>query len=112
MTRYPSDTYGWQAKIKGFLWVLVLLLAFASPLFALDEDVVLKAVIRIESSGIPEAVNKKSGARGLTQFMPATWADATRRESGKPLSFDLAFNKETHLRAARNHLRWIRTYLA
>ena len=39
----------------------------------------MSAIETIESNGNPNAINSYSGARGLYQFMPGTWAQETRR---------------------------------
>jgi hypothetical protein len=58
-----SATYGWRPLLEAH---------FAS-------DLVLDAlvIIQCESVGDPDAVNPYSGASGLFQFMPGTWAVAS-----------------------------------
>ncbi|MDH3250501.1 MAG: transglycosylase SLT domain-containing protein [Acidimicrobiia bacterium] len=58
-----SATYGWRPLLETY---------FAS-------DLVLDAlvIIQCESVGDPNAVNPYSGASGLFQFMPGTWAVAS-----------------------------------
>jgi hypothetical protein len=58
-----SATYGWRPLLETY---------FAS-------DLVLDAlvIIQCESLGNPNAVNPYSGASGLFQFMPGTWAVAS-----------------------------------
>lgn len=58
-----SATYGWRPVLEAH---------FAS-------DLVLDAlvIIQCESVGDPDAVNPYSGASGLFQFMPGTWAVAS-----------------------------------
>ncbi len=77
----------------------------------LSDDEILAIIIVLESSGDPKAVGPK-GERGLTQFAPDTWKEATTRMYGKPLSFDLAFDAKRHLEVAEFHLHWLRSELA
>lgn len=40
-----------------------------------DKSELLDAIASVESSNIPTAVNPRTGARGMYQFMPIAWRD-------------------------------------
>ena len=67
-------------------------------------DSLLETIVLVESSHNPKAVSGK-GARGLYQFMPATWADMTT------LPFDNAFDPRISKHIAVKYLLWIRDTL-
>lgn len=81
-----------------------------NPGSSLCDEEILAVIVALETSGNPEAVGA-AGERGLTQFMPGTWEEATRRLYGRPLSFDLAFDEKTHLEVAGFHLGWLKSEL-
>lgn len=54
-------------------------------------------VIKCESGGNPSAVNSRSGAAGLFQFMPSTWGNASRGAGFAGVS---ALNGEANIAAA------------
>ena len=64
----------------------------------------LKTIAQIESGGNPRAVNKRTGARGLYQFMPNTWAAETKKEFGKAKSFNDAFDPKISEVIAQKYL--------
>lgn len=59
-----------------------------------------RAVIKTESSDNPKAVSKV-GARGLMQFMEATWKEKAK------LPFEEAFNPETNIEMGIKYMHWI-----
>lgn len=56
----------------------------------------MKKIVQIESSGNPKAVNKKSGARGLTQLVKPTWEECVKKLK-KNWSWDDAFDGKKNL---------------
>ncbi len=66
-------------------------------------DQLVEAVIQIESSGRPYMVGA-AGERGLMQIMPGTWADMTRDLFGRPLPFEMAFDRELNRAIGRHYL--------
>ena len=60
-------------------------------------DIDMKAIVSIESSGNPRAVNKKSGARGLTQIMKGTWEECVKRMGHSDWTWDDAFDPKKNL---------------
>lgn len=63
----------------------------------------VKAQAIAESALDPRAVSRV-GARGLLQFMPATWEEWTPAED--------PFNPEASIRAGARYMRWLLDYLA
>lgn len=61
------------------------------------------AQIRQESAWNPNAVNTSSGAMGLGQFMPATWAEWGQGKS--------PFDPAASLESAARYMKWIRQWL-
>lgn len=57
-----------------------------------------------ESAFVPSAVNKKSGAAGLTQFMPHTWNDY--KKFAKNPEAD-PYNPEEAIKAQRWYMGWL-----
>ena len=53
----------------------------------------ISRIIQIESSGNPKALNKRSGARGLTQVIEGTWGESVKRMR-KDWSWDDAFDPD------------------
>jgi hypothetical protein len=64
----------------------------------------LMSIAQIESGGNPRAVNRKTGARGLYQFLPQTWAAETKKEFGKAKSFNDAFDPQISKLIAQKYL--------
>ena len=74
--------------------------AFA-PLGPSVQDWALR-VAKCESSYNPNAVNRSSGASGLFQFLPSTWASTPQAKAGKSV-FDPVANAQA---AAWLYQRW------
>lgn len=72
----------------------------ASDTYGVDENLI-KAVIKIESGGDPNATNKDSGAKGLMQLR-----DATAKEMGVSNSYD----PEENIMGGTKYLRWLSDY--
>ena len=71
------------------------------------EPALIWAVMRQESAFFPEALSR-SGAKGLMQFMPATWDEVAGRlkePAGNP------FVPEDSIRYGAYYLRWLLDYL-
>lgn len=73
-------------------------------------DLLIDAVIQIESHGNPEMVGS-AGERGLMQIMRTTWAEVTERHFGEALEFDLAFDPEVNRRVGTLYLGDLQVYL-
>lgn len=67
---------------------------------------VFKSMLISESSLRPDAVSNV-GARGIAQFMPATWREWTRKFYGEELPFDDAFNPYKAIPLSARYLRWL-----
>ena len=52
----------------------------------------VECIIRHESGGDPRAVNRRSGASGLGQFLPSTWRTTPQGKAGLSV-FDPAANR-------------------
>lgn len=63
----------------------------------------MDAIIQIESGGRPDAVNKRTGARGLTQIMKNTWPDIMR-SLNVDWSWNEAFDPEKNLAAGSHYM--------
>jgi len=67
--------------VKGILFfVLVFILIFVGITFVggcaeASVEINMETIKQIESGGDPHAYNKRSGARGLYQFLPIAWKD-------------------------------------
>jgi soluble lytic murein transglycosylase-like protein len=74
----------------------------------------LSALIQIESSGNPNAFNKATGARGLTQVTPIAWKDLQNHNPktyGK-LNYEKdIFKPEIAKQAANDYIKIITGYL-
>lgn len=81
-------------------YIILLLLLF--PIVCGAEEINIQAIIRIESSGNPNAYNKSSGCIGLMQINPkgalADWNNQTYEECSWAVSYD---NKD--VRACTKH---------
>lgn len=64
-------------KLILLVIAIIVLIVIIMPRSGLIID--LDCIIEIESGGDPNAVNVKSGARGLCQIMQKTWEDCTSR---------------------------------
>lgn len=78
--------------------------AIIAPAYqGIDANRILANIASVESRNNPKSENAKTGARGLYQFKPETWADET------DLPFDDAFDPVKAFPVARRHLfrlRW------
>lgn len=54
-------------------------------------DIDIGRIVKIESGGNPQAVNIRTGARGLCQIMRTTWADVCKK-TGRKWSWNMAFD--------------------
>jgi len=61
-----------------------------------SDSIDMRKIVQIESTWDPSAENKRSGARGLTQIMPKTWAEVTR-EMGVDWPWSTAFDPKRNL---------------
>jgi len=66
----------------------------------------IKRQIRAESNFNPSASNPRSGARGLMQFMKATWLE------WGTYNFDDAYDPELSIAVGCKYLRWLECQLA
>lgn len=73
-------------------------------------DQLVEAIIQIESGGRPYLVGA-AGERGLMQIMPGTWADMTRDVFGRPLAFEMAFDRELNRAMGRHYLAFLQQQL-
>ncbi|HMO52445.1 MAG TPA: lytic transglycosylase domain-containing protein [Kiritimatiellia bacterium] len=73
-------------------------------------DLLVDAVIQIESGGKPRQVGSK-GERGLMQIMPGTWRETTRNLFGKTVSFERAFEPEMNRRVGTAYLAQLHQFL-
>jgi len=64
----------------------------ASAPVAVSSSPVAECIIRAESHGNPGAVNPRSGAAGLGQFLPTTWASTPQGRAGLSV-FDPVANR-------------------
>lgn len=65
----------------------------AGPVVSVDElsqDLLIESIVQIESAGKPDKVGSR-GERGLMQIKQETWAQMTREEFGRSVSFCRAF---------------------
>ena len=78
------------------------------------DPALLEALIQVESSGNPNAFNKGSGARGLTQITPIAWKDLVARHPqvyGKLKYERDVFKPEIARQAGLDYLNIIQGYL-
>lgn len=66
----------------------------------LATDLLVEAIIAIESGGNPDLVGSK-GERGLMQIMPNTWAELSKRHFDERISFDRAFEPSLNRQMGR-----------
>lgn len=59
----------------------------------------MNRIAQIESSNNPDAVNKRTGARGLCQIMKLTWIEMTKK-MGVDWPWEEAFNEEANKEVA------------
>ena len=83
--------------------------------YSIPFEALIDNIIQVESSGNPHAVNKKSGARGLTQLTASAWKDLQDNypEKYKNIPFQIGtFNPDVSREAGIDYLRLIKRYLA
>lgn len=89
----------------------VLMLAVLLPAVKMD---LMDALIQAESSGDPNAFNKKSGARGLTQITSIAWQDLVAHYPAKYENLQYTkdiFNPKIARQAGEDYIRIIKGYL-
>ena len=79
--------------------------------FVKVSDLLVEAVIQVESAGNPHCVGR-AGERGLMQIKEATWADTTLKLFGRKVSFDRAFEPRLNVEVGRAYLSGLQEYLA
>ena len=73
-------------------------------------DLLVEAIIEIESAGNPRRVGA-AGERGLMQIMPDTWAEMTEKMYGRPRSFNQAFDPTLNRAVGRYYLAYLQDFL-
>jgi soluble lytic murein transglycosylase-like protein len=76
----------------------------------LATDLLVEAVVQIESQGNPRMVGGV-GERGLMQIRGSTWEEVTRRHFGEAIPFDRAFEPELNRRVGRLYLGDLQVFL-
>jgi muramidase (phage lysozyme) len=64
-------------------------------------------IVRLESGGNPRAVNPSSGAGGLFQFLPSTWASLGGTGRPQDASPALQFAMAQKLQARSGWSQWV-----
>lgn len=77
------------------------------------DPILLDALIQTESSGNPNAFNKKTGARGLTQITPIAWKDLVAHyPQYSKLNYEKdIFNPDVAKKAAVDYIKILKGYL-
>jgi len=84
------------------------------PDYGIPFEAFIEYIIKVESGGNPYAINKKSGARGLTQLTRIAWEDLQDNfpEKYKSIPFEIGtFNPEISRQAGLDYLVLIDRYL-
>jgi len=82
----------------------------ASMDFERATDLLIDAVIQIESGGNPRKVGGV-GERGLMQIRESTWREVTQRHFGNNIPFNRAFDPELNRRVGRLYLGDLQAFL-
>jgi len=81
---------------------------------AIVDDTLINAIIEAESSGNPNAFNRRTGARGLTQIRLIAWQDLRKHYGSKYRNLDYyqdIFNPNIAREAGKDYLNILKKYL-
>lgn len=96
--QHPSLPPQSQGQVGDDTERVRLLIVQKSTEYGVDAERALR-IAKCESNFNPNAINKSSGASGVFQYLPSTWANTPEGKEGKS-----PFDAEANIRAAIRHM--------